>query len=658
MQNKKIAKALTVGLCAVVLAPSLVSAKEFKDVTKNGPYKWAYEYIDELSDKGIINGYPSGDFKPDNAVSFEETVELIKGLLNPSSSQISDARAKYKTAIDDAKVPDWAKDAFAVAIENNVFTEATLKEAAEKGFIGESKDKRVPDRNTIAVYFARALKLSSTGDESYLRHEDKSSIPSTTRGYLANLVKEGIFSSTGSDGKFEGTRSIRRSEMAKITKLSYDYSKKQKTETSTLTGKIVVATNISGEDTILVDQGNKSTIQLKVNSSTKITSNGSTLKFSDLKPEQEVKITYQKSNDSTKNNYATTIEVTNSSKTLVGYVTNRAQDGFTAKYRTDDGKVDTTTTSLISTTDNATFTMEDKAKIYKLGKEVQPSQLELDDLVEFKTNTAGKVTEATVYPKNGSVSGEINSISNSTSNTTEYIKVKLADGKIYTFYGNKVGNNPFNYTSLFNNLKTGQNIQLTTNYKVVTRVGDAINGSVVNGTVNYARYSNTNSYNNNNYIDFDVRTSSETLALYTDGNTEFRRDGMRVTQISPDDLRDKEVRVTRNGNYAQTVEILTRGTNFTVEVRVEDVRNSYPFQQLSTVYNVRVVKSVYGSLREGDTFDIEVSGNADRQYDRGAILEVVGSAGSGKDMNISSLRFIDNGRYYNSYSRYNGTRTN
>ena len=44
------------------------------------------------------------------------------------------------------------------------------------------------------------------------------------RGYLASLIEAGIFTSTGSDGKFEGDRPITRAETAIITKASFDYA--------------------------------------------------------------------------------------------------------------------------------------------------------------------------------------------------------------------------------------------------------------------------------------------------------------------------------------------------------------------------------------------------------------------------------------------------
>lgn len=640
MKNVKVTKALAVGLCAVVLAPSLVSAKEFKDVTKNGPYRWAYSYIDDLSDRGIINGYPNGEFKPDNPVNFEETIELIKGVLAPSSSQIAAARLKYNAVLEETKVADWAKDAMAIAIDNGIFTEATLREAAKEGFLTSSNKNVVPDRNTIAVYFARALKLSSTGDESYLRHEDKSEIPSSTRGYLANLVKAGIFSSTGSDGKFEGKRSIRRSEMAKITKLSYDYMKSETNKvvsTSTITGKVILATGINNADTIIVQLANNSTISVKVNASTKITSNNTTLKFSDLQVNQEVKVTYQKVNE---DNIATAVEVTNLSKNLVGYVTARAQDGFTAKYVENTSSVDTTLQNQINTTTVGTFTLDTNVKIYSLGTETVAANLSIDDMVEFKTNANGKISEAFVYPVNGRVYGMVTRISNTGSNSREFITLRLADGKEYTFYGNNIGNNPFNYYSMFNNVRVGQYVNLNTKYKTVSSIGEYNNSNIKNGRVTYA----SNSQYQNINITLATGTN-ENLYLYLDSNTEIRENGIRRAQITTNDLQNKEVRVALNGNYVTQIDILTSGSNFNARARVESITNDNTFGQLTTTYVIRISYSDNSFIASGSAYRLTLNTNGYFiPYSIGDELQITGTSSQyGEIGSISNIYNITRG---------------
>lgn len=49
------------------------SAKTFKDVPKS---HWAYNYINEMSNKGYIQGYPNGTFRPGKDISFLEAMRF------------------------------------------------------------------------------------------------------------------------------------------------------------------------------------------------------------------------------------------------------------------------------------------------------------------------------------------------------------------------------------------------------------------------------------------------------------------------------------------------------------------------------------------------------------------------------------------------------
>ena len=51
-----------------------VYAKEFSDLPST---HWAYEYVNYLSDNGIINGYENNTFRPNNNVSRAEFIKLI-----------------------------------------------------------------------------------------------------------------------------------------------------------------------------------------------------------------------------------------------------------------------------------------------------------------------------------------------------------------------------------------------------------------------------------------------------------------------------------------------------------------------------------------------------------------------------------------------------
>ena len=76
----------------LLLAPASFFAKSFTDLSKEGKTAWAYKYVDELSNKGILNGYEDGSFKPNNPVSFLETMQILKTVLNPSEDELQKAK--------------------------------------------------------------------------------------------------------------------------------------------------------------------------------------------------------------------------------------------------------------------------------------------------------------------------------------------------------------------------------------------------------------------------------------------------------------------------------------------------------------------------------------------------------------------------------------
>ena len=603
MIRKNFKKALGVSLCATILLSNSVFAKEFKDVTKNGPYGWSYSYIDELSDKGVIDGYPNGNFEPDRAVSFEETLKLLKGVINAPQDEVNKAVEKYGDDLTKIGVASWSKESVALAIERDIITLDTVKEAKQKGFI--NPDNPVfPDRNTISVYFARALKLPANGDQSYLRHDDKDKIPASTKGYLASLVKAGIFSSTGSDGKFEGERHIRRSEMAKITKLSYDYSKAEglNTETKTMTATVILSTNINNQDTIIVESNNKR-YQFRVNSSTIYKQGETSLKFSDIKPDQELKITYATLSDKTAEGLAKTIEVTNSKVDLIAYVTGISSDSVTLNYSSNKD-VDLSKDVRFTTNKTETFRTDSNSKIYKYGQLIKLSDLAVDDIIEFKADKNNIIKEAQVYPKSTSVSGTVTSVSSATSaNTREKITIKLADNKNYTFYGNSNQNDPWFNNSLFKDLKTGQNVTLSLNYKFVTSIGDQKQD-------NYGKIENASMYvskrNDGRIGEISFKTNNGRNVYYITDQTIFRTqrfNNIRLSQINERDLVGLTGKISLRGNDVTEFIEVDSSQRFDAIAKVIDTRTLYNFGQREHEYTIEIVNpGRSSSMKKGEEY--------------------------------------------------------
>lgn len=67
-------------ICAIILGVicGVALAKDFSDIASS---HWAFTYVNDLSNKGIINGYEDGSFRPSNNVTRAEFLKLMVGCL-------------------------------------------------------------------------------------------------------------------------------------------------------------------------------------------------------------------------------------------------------------------------------------------------------------------------------------------------------------------------------------------------------------------------------------------------------------------------------------------------------------------------------------------------------------------------------------------------
>ena len=71
---KRVAVAL---LCVILLAASVLSVSAAKTYTDVKSGDWYYEFVNYMSDKGIINGYTDNTFRPNNYVKRTEFIKMM-----------------------------------------------------------------------------------------------------------------------------------------------------------------------------------------------------------------------------------------------------------------------------------------------------------------------------------------------------------------------------------------------------------------------------------------------------------------------------------------------------------------------------------------------------------------------------------------------------
>ncbi|MFR8927123.1 S-layer homology domain-containing protein [Peptoniphilus senegalensis] len=592
MKSNNLKRAAVLGLATIMLVPSVTFAKEFKDVKKDNKYSWAYNAIDLLSDRGVINGHPDGEFKPGDSVSLEELLQLIKQVLNPSSDELKTAREKYEKVAKQNGVNSWAEEAICLALHRGYLDESALKKASERGFFKLSA-REYPSRGDIAIFFARALNLNANGNTSLLRHSDQNKMSNTLKGYLASLVEAGIFSSTGSDGNFEGDRAITRAETAIITKASFDYASKNtlSNKVEKKKGTVILSSKLNNVNVIIIES-NKQKFSFDIDNNTKYKIKDKDIKLEDIKAGQEVEIEYLKSNSNDREGVAKTITVTNAMLDMVGYVNSKGINEITLRYRDYSDTLNFRTTSKISTSDTKTFKLDSNAKIKAYGKDLKLDDIRVDDLVEFKTNADNNITEMTVYPKEAQIKGRIISIDTSNRDKAG-LKIRLKDNKDYELYIT-------NETKDLDKITLNDDVNLYINYKVVMGLASNYNkdGNVMGEVVGYSGDESSFS-NRNRYI--DIKTNDGYTKKYYLANRfeikDFR--GYGLSQVTESYLRGKSVNLSFNNyNEVETITIIDSSLQFSGMFQVVSNRDvGYNYNKIG----IRVIQSDNDKLSPGKT---------------------------------------------------------
>lgn len=183
--------------------------QKFTDVDKS---YWAFQYISEMSERGVIAGYPNNYYYPNNNVTraeFAKIMALAAGL--PINSYVS------STTYADVNSTDWF---------------APYVEAARyylSGYTSSGNLYYLPNETALREDIAVALvKLkgydTSIYDESILRamFTDWQSISDGARKYVAVAVENGLISGY-EDNTFRGQNGITRAEAATLLWRAYQY---------------------------------------------------------------------------------------------------------------------------------------------------------------------------------------------------------------------------------------------------------------------------------------------------------------------------------------------------------------------------------------------------------------------------------------------------
>lgn len=196
-------------LLSIVMMTSSIAAfakdysdypQKFWDVPKT---HWAFEQISELADKGIINGYENGSFKPDRTV---DRGEWAKMMVTIAGLQTNDNNVYFNDMTN-----HWA----------NRYVN-TAKEYLVAYKDGSFKPDQAAAREDVTVSMVK-LKGYDVDEVDYSalnQFKDVGSISNDLKKYVAIAVKKGLISGF-EDNTFRGQDTLTRAEAATILQRAF-----------------------------------------------------------------------------------------------------------------------------------------------------------------------------------------------------------------------------------------------------------------------------------------------------------------------------------------------------------------------------------------------------------------------------------------------------
>lgn len=161
---------------------------------------WAYSYMKDLIDKGIINGYEDGSVRPNGLLTRQEATKIISSAIGQTAA--SEVNLSFS---DTNEIADWAKGWVQTAVDSKIIT----------GYEDNTfKPTQNVSRKELAVMAMKAFGYGEMTDGD-LAFNDQGDIPGWAVGYIKQAVSQSII--TGyEDNTFKPNNFVTRAEICAI----------------------------------------------------------------------------------------------------------------------------------------------------------------------------------------------------------------------------------------------------------------------------------------------------------------------------------------------------------------------------------------------------------------------------------------------------------
>lgn len=366
------------------------------------PWPGAATFIDEAASLGLMSGYTENGkkyCKPRNKVTYCEATQLMYSIMKTYYKQdvTNETITKWKPIMDAYKIPFWAYNAVAYALDKGILVTNDLT----KFMKGNTQQNA--NREDVGVIFGKALgKVYTVDMDAKLTFKDAGSISKASVPYLDLLYDKNIM--VGDDyNNFNPKVNINRSEMAVLSVKTYKLltgsgssgstggttTKPETPSNGSVTGTIVNVSVLENGDLFCSVKTNTGTgLNLFGKKGTaKAYYDGKEIDFSEIGTGDSVSLSYA-------NGDIKTITVTKSVNGIGSKQTFDLVDMTSNKITVKDGSKE------------KTYTMADDVKVYLDDKSTTPSRIysALDNGDDFSVtiylNADDKVTKLYATTKN------------------------------------------------------------------------------------------------------------------------------------------------------------------------------------------------------------------------------------------------------------------
>lgn len=475
LRKKHIRKLATMLALMFVFSSTVAYGQTFKDVSSS---HWAKDYIEKVNKVGIVEGDDKGNFEPEKNIVNVQAVVMVARMMGIDSMKTSQARQTYQSILNQVGVQSWYQNGVAVALTAGIITEEELR-----GFYTNGNEK-VASRIEIVRYITKAMGLADEAKKTTifsLPFNDVENLNVEDKQFIAMLVKHGVVG--GDDkGNFNPHSNIKRSEMAKMLAVAYDYMKENllfNVLPSTKPSPNVKTMEVQGKITNVQQSGSEFYITIKdrtgnigvyrTNSDSDVRLNGQKIAYNALIIGQDIDAIIQ---EDTRTVLALKTEGINEEyKGIVKSVVNIVPESLTIEYYP---AINSTRTERI------TFSIDSNTDIILDGKYAYLRDIKEGDTVTVKVRNSRPV-EVNAERKDKEIEGHIKDINLSSKPS---LTVTVENNKDLTYeIDSKATVYRKNRKVDLKDLKKGDKVELKLEYNIIKDIDATVVKSSVKGVI-------------------------------------------------------------------------------------------------------------------------------------------------------------------------------